>query len=96
VKHKVKRVHVGIGGAGMSGIAEVLLTQDIAVTDLAHGAATALTSSGARRFGHAEANMAGADVVVVSTQCRRTTPRSPRRGTGHSGRRALMLAGRCG
>jgi UDP-N-acetylmuramate--alanine ligase len=71
VKHKVKRVHfVGIGGAGMSGIAEVLLTQGYRVTgsDLAHGAATQrLTELGARvAFGHAEANVASADVVVVS------------------------------
>ena len=72
MKHKVKRVHfVGIGGAGMSGIAEVLLTQGYRVTgsDLAHGAATRrLTELGARvAIGHAEANIAGADVVVVST-----------------------------
>ena len=72
MKHKVKRVHfVGIGGAGMSGIAEVLLTQGYRVTgsDLAHGAATRrLTELGARvAIGHAEANIGGADVVVVST-----------------------------
>ncbi len=72
MKHKVKRVHfVGIGGAGMSGIAEVLLTQGYRVTgsDLAHGAATRrLTELGARvAIGHAEANIAGADVVVVSS-----------------------------
>ena len=52
MKHKVKRVHfVGIGGAGMSGIAEVLLTQGYQVTgsDLAPGAATRrLTGLGAR------------------------------------------------
>src|SRR5437773_2614376 len=72
MKHKVKRVHfVGIGGAGMSGIAEVLLTQGYQVTgsDLAPGAATRrLTELGARvAIGHAEANIEGADVVVVST-----------------------------
>ena len=72
MKHKVKRVHfVGIGGAGMSGIAEVLLTQGYQVTgsDLAHGAATRrLTELGARvAIGHAEANIEGADVVVVSS-----------------------------
>jgi len=58
VKHKVKRVHfVGIGGAGMSGIAEVLLTQGYGVSgsDLAPGAATRrLTVLGARvTIGHA-------------------------------------------
>jgi UDP-N-acetylmuramate--alanine ligase len=72
VKHKVKRIHfVGIGGAGMSGIAEVLLTQGYRVTgsDLAHGAAIRrLTDLGARvHLGHAAANVAEADVVVVST-----------------------------
>jgi hypothetical protein len=43
MKHKVKRVHfVGIGGAGMSGIAEVLATQgyQISGSDLAASAAT--------------------------------------------------------
>ena len=44
MKHKVKRVHfVGIGGAGMSGIAEVLVTQGYRVSgsDLAASAVTA-------------------------------------------------------
>ena len=72
MKHKVKHVHfVGIGGAGMSGIAEVLLTQGYRVTgsDLAHGAAIGrLTELGARVYlGHAAANAAAADVVVIST-----------------------------
>jgi UDP-N-acetylmuramate--alanine ligase len=72
VKHKVKRVHfVGIGGAGMSGIAEVLLTQGYRVTgsDLAHGAVIGrLKDLGARVYlGHAAQNAAEADVVVVST-----------------------------
>ena len=43
MKHKVKRVHfVGIGGAGMSGIAEVLATQGFRVSgsDLAASAVT--------------------------------------------------------
>ena len=72
MKHKVKRVHfVGIGGAGMSGIAEVLLTQGYGVSgsDLAPGAATRrLTTLGARvTIGHAATNVAGADVVVASS-----------------------------
>jgi len=72
MRHKVKRLHfVGIGGAGMSGIAEVLLTQGYRVTgsDLSPGAATRrLTELGAHvSMGHAAANVAGADVVVVST-----------------------------
>jgi UDP-N-acetylmuramate--alanine ligase len=71
MKHKVRQVHfVGIGGAGMSGIAEVLLTQGYQVSgsDLAAGAATQrLAGLGARvSLGHAPENIAGADVVVVS------------------------------
>ncbi|TMG86584.1 MAG: UDP-N-acetylmuramate--L-alanine ligase [Betaproteobacteria bacterium] len=72
MKHKVKRVHfVGIGGAGMSGIAEVLLTQGYGISgsDLASSAATRrLTELGARiTIGHAAVNAAGADVVVASS-----------------------------
>jgi len=72
MRHKVKRVHfVGVGGAGMSGIAEVLVTQGYRVSgsDLA---ATPVTARLARlgvdiRTGHSAANIAGADAVVVST-----------------------------
>jgi len=72
MKHKVKRVHfVGIGGAGMSGIAEVLVTQGYAVSgsDLADSAVTRrLARLGATvAVGHAAANVTGADAVVVST-----------------------------
>jgi UDP-N-acetylmuramate--alanine ligase len=72
MKHKVKRVHfVGIGGAGMSGIAEVLATQGYQVSgsDLAASAATRrLQALGvAVATGHAPSNVAGADAVVVST-----------------------------
>ena len=72
MKHKVKRVHfVGIGGAGMSGIAEVLVTQGYQVTgsDLAESVVTRrLARLGASiAIGHAAANVAAADVVVVST-----------------------------
>ncbi len=72
MKHKVKRVHfVGIGGSGMSGIAEVLATQGYQVSgsDLAEGAATRrLAKLGVTvMIGHASGNIAGADVVVVST-----------------------------
>jgi UDP-N-acetylmuramate--alanine ligase len=72
MKHKVNRVHfVGIGGAGMSGIAEVLLTQGYRVSgsDLSSSAVTRrLTSLGACiATGHAAENIASADVVVVST-----------------------------
>jgi UDP-N-acetylmuramate--alanine ligase len=72
MKHKVKHVHfIGIGGAGMSGIAEVLATQgyQISGSDLAATAVTRrLQSVGiAIALGHAAANIAGADAVVVST-----------------------------
>jgi UDP-N-acetylmuramate--alanine ligase len=72
MKHKVKRVHfVGIGGAGMSGIAEVLATQGYQVSgsDLAESAATTrLRGMGVRvDIGHAAVHAAGADAVVVST-----------------------------
>jgi UDP-N-acetylmuramate--alanine ligase len=72
MKHKVKRVHfVGIGGAGMSGIAEVLATQGYRVSgsDLNESAVTRrLAGMGVHvAIGHAAANARGADAVVVST-----------------------------
>ena len=72
MKHKVKRVHfVGIGGSGMSGIAEVLLTQGYKVSgsDVASSATTRrLTDLGAQiAVGHAAKNVSAADVVVIST-----------------------------
>ena len=72
MRHKVKRVHfVGIGGAGMSGIAEVLATQRYRVSgsDLHESAATRrLRALGVEiAIGHAAANAEGADAVVVST-----------------------------
>ena len=72
MRHKVKRVHfVGIGGAGMSGIAEVLATQRYRVSgsDLQESAATRrLRGLGVDiAIGHAAANAEGADAVVVST-----------------------------
>ncbi|MBT0962491.1 UDP-N-acetylmuramate--L-alanine ligase [Denitromonas iodatirespirans] len=79
MKHKVKRVHfVGIGGAGMSGIAEVLINQGFAVSgsDLGESAATRrLTAMGARVMrGHDAAHAADADVVVVSTAVKPDNP----------------------
>ncbi len=72
MQHRVKKVHfVGIGGAGMSGIAEVMLTQGFHVSgsDLGSNAATRrLESLGARVIqGHGAENIQDADVVVVST-----------------------------
>jgi UDP-N-acetylmuramate--alanine ligase len=72
VKHKVKRIHfVGIGGSGMSGIAEVLLNlgYQVSGSDLAANAATErLASLGARvTLGHSADSLASADAVVVSS-----------------------------
>jgi UDP-N-acetylmuramate--alanine ligase len=72
MKHKVKRVHfVGIGGAGMSGIAEVLANQGYRVSgsDLHRSAVTErLARLGVQvSIGHRAANAEGADAVVVST-----------------------------
>ncbi|MGI9245096.1 MAG: UDP-N-acetylmuramate--L-alanine ligase [Steroidobacteraceae bacterium] len=69
---RFERLHfVGIGGSGMSGIAEVLLNLGYAVqgSDLRHGESTRrLESLGARiMIGHAAGNVAAADVVVVSS-----------------------------
>ena len=69
---KLQRIHfVGIGGIGMSGIAEVLLNQGykISGSDLKHSSVTErLESLGAKVFeGHRAANIAGAEVVVTSS-----------------------------
>ncbi len=69
---KIQRIHfVGIGGIGMSGIAEVLLNlgYQISGSDLRNSAVTQrLVALGASIFeGHAAANIAGADVVVTSS-----------------------------
>ena len=79
MQHRVKKVHfVGIGGAGMSGIAEVMLTQGFQVSgsDLGSNAATRrLESLGARVIqGHAANNVKDADVVVVSTAVNKDNP----------------------
>ncbi|PKO83694.1 MAG: UDP-N-acetylmuramate--L-alanine ligase [Betaproteobacteria bacterium HGW-Betaproteobacteria-11] len=72
MKHKVKHIHfVGIGGAGMSGIAEVLANQgfEVSGSDLAASATTRrLAAQGLRiDLGHRAENVAAADAVVVST-----------------------------
>ncbi len=68
---RIETIHfVGIGGSGMSGIAEVLLNLGYHVqgSDLRGGAAAErLRTLGARIvLGHAAGNIAGADVLVVS------------------------------
>ncbi len=72
LKHAVKHIHfVGIGGSGMSGIAEVLLTLGYRVSgsDTAVNATTRRLAqlSATVTQGHRAANINGADAVVVST-----------------------------
>lgn len=79
MRHKVKHIHfVGIGGAGMSGIAEVLLNLGFSISgsDLASNAVTQrLKNMGATiHLGHAAGNLNAADVVVVSTAVKSDNP----------------------
>ncbi|VVE35271.1 UDP-N-acetylmuramate--alanine ligase [Pandoraea pneumonica] len=72
MKHIVKHIHfVGIGGSGMSGIAEVLLNlgYQVSGSDLGDNAVTQrLAALGARvARGHAAEHIEGADAIVVST-----------------------------
>jgi UDP-N-acetylmuramate--alanine ligase len=72
MKHAVRHIHfVGIGGAGMSGIAEVLLNLGFTVSgsDVAESSATRrLARLGAKvSLGHAPDRISGADAVVTST-----------------------------
>ncbi|MGE5640329.1 MAG: UDP-N-acetylmuramate--L-alanine ligase [Clostridia bacterium] len=72
MKHKVRRIHfIGIGGSGMSGIAEVLLNlgYQVSGSDLAENAATRrLAALGAKvKLRHEASHVEGADAVVVST-----------------------------
>ncbi len=99
MKHKVKNIHfVGIGGAGMSGIAEVLINLDFKVSgsDLASNATTKrLENFGATVYlGHAEQNVSDADVVVVSSAVNEANPevKAARAKNIPVVPRALMLA----
>jgi UDP-N-acetylmuramate--alanine ligase len=76
---KLGAVHfVGIGGAGMSGIARILLARgvDVSGSDAKDsGVLTGLRALGARiHVGHAAENLGDADTVVVSTAIRATNP----------------------
>ncbi|WGE31319.1 UDP-N-acetylmuramate--L-alanine ligase [Actinobacillus genomosp. 2] len=69
---RVNQIHfIGIGGAGMSGIAEVLLNEgyQISGSDIAEGPVTKrLAEAGAKVFiGHQAENVSGASVVVASS-----------------------------
>ncbi|MDP1606733.1 MAG: UDP-N-acetylmuramate--L-alanine ligase [Rhodocyclaceae bacterium] len=79
MKHKVKRIHfVGVGGTGMSGIAEVLANQgyEVSGSDLAASATTRrLVEKGVQvTIGHAAGNVQNADAVVVSTAVKEDNP----------------------
>ena len=79
MKHKIHHLHfIGIGGSGMSGIAEVLLNLGYTVSgsDLQAGAATQrLAALGAKiLLGHEAANITGADAIVVSTAVQADNP----------------------
>jgi UDP-N-acetylmuramate--alanine ligase len=79
LKHKVKNIHfIGIGGSGMSGIAEVLVNLGFSVTgsDLASNSVTArLKAAGATVYqGHQKENLTDADVVVVSSAVNEANP----------------------
>ncbi|HET6472224.1 MAG TPA: UDP-N-acetylmuramate--L-alanine ligase [Pseudomonadales bacterium] len=95
---RVRQIHfVGIGGSGMCGIAEVLLNQGyrISGSDIARSATVArLVQLGANvSIGHRAENVAGADVVVVSSA---VVPSNPELVAAHAARipvvaRAEML-----
>lgn len=79
MKHKIHHLHfIGIGGSGMSGIAEVLLNLGYTVSgsDLQAGAATQrLAALGAKiLLGHQAGNIVGADAIVVSTAVKADNP----------------------
>jgi len=79
MKHAVKHIHfVGVGGAGMSGIAEILhnLGYVVSGSDQADGATTRrLASLGIRiAIGHDATNIAGAEAVVTSTAVKGDNP----------------------
>jgi UDP-N-acetylmuramate--alanine ligase len=76
---RTKRIHfVGVGGIGMSGIAEVLLNLgfEVSGSDMrASELTTRLSSMGAAIWtAHAGANVAGADVVVYSSAVTQDNP----------------------
>jgi UDP-N-acetylmuramate--alanine ligase len=79
MKHAVKHIHfIGVGGSGMSGIAEVLfnLGYTISGSDQASSATTQrLSALGIKVFiGHDAGQIAGADAVVTSTAVRGDNP----------------------
>ncbi len=79
MKHAIKNIHfIGLGGSGMSGIAEVLhnLGYVISGSDLSDSATLRrLASLGIKTFvGHAAENLASVDAVVTSTAVQADNP----------------------
>src|SRR5205823_378380 len=79
MKHAIKHIHfVGVGGAGMSGIAEVLrnLGYTVSGSDLSDSATLRrLQGFGIRTFiGHDANHIVGADAVVTSTAVQADNP----------------------
>jgi UDP-N-acetylmuramate--alanine ligase len=79
MRHKVRHIHfVGIGGSGMSGIAEVLLNlgYEVSGSDVAASATTRrLDGLGARIYPtHAHEHVVGADAVVISSAVAASNP----------------------
>ena len=99
MRHKVKRIHfVGIGGSGMSGIAEVFASLGYTVTgsDIAENAAVRrLKQMGIGIvIGHAAENVSATDAVVVSSAVTADNPEVVRAKEAHIPvvPRAMMLA----
>jgi len=99
MKHKVRHIHfVGIGGSGMSGIAEVLANLDYTVTgsDIAESAVVRrLRGLGiAVSIGHEARHVAGADAVVTSSAVKADNPEVVAAREAHVPvvPRAMMLA----
>jgi len=99
MKHRIQSIHfVGIGGSGMSGIAEVLLNLGYAISgsDIQETAVTRrLAGLGARIMtGHAAENIQGAGAIVTSTAIRADNPEVLAARAAHVPvvPRALMLA----
>ena len=99
MRHKVKRIHfVGFGGSGMSGIAEVFanLGYTVSGSDLAESPPVRrLRQMGIKIvIGHAAANIAGVDAVVVSSAVKPDNPEVTAAREAHIPvvPRAMMLA----
>ena len=76
---KIQKIHfVGIGGIGMSGIAEVLINlgYQVSGSDLKESGITRRLHKlgGAISYGHRSENLADVDVVVTSTAVKQDNP----------------------